>query len=213
MKTKYSIVFLLVIILFTGCIKNDPVIFRDLIAEFDATSYNSNSVGFSTGLTYPIIGRNPGYGRPANTTDSTIRRFAQTLKLRINLVGPQSSKDETVGYEVFSSPLVFFNMPATASCSPSNFPAICPVAFSQTPTASGGSLGIMDAVAGVDYNLTSKGTVTIPANSSFGYLNVDILTTAPASGTGRFIGLMLNNSGSVKVSLNYSQLGLVIDKR
>ncbi|MEP6514456.1 MAG: hypothetical protein ABJA79_11335 [Parafilimonas sp.] len=213
MKTKYSLAILSAVLFFTGCIKNDPVIFRDLVAEFDATSYNANSVGFSTSLTYPITGRNPGYGRVANTTDSTIRRFAQTLKLRVNLVGPQSSKDETVGYEVFSSPLVFFTMPATATCSPSNFPAICPVAFSQTPAASAASLGIMDAVLGTDYNLTSKGTLTIPANSSFGYLNVDILTTAPASGTGRFIGLRLNNSGSIKASLNYSELGLVIDKR
>lgn len=213
MKTKYSILLLLVIILFTGCIKNDPVIFRDLIAEFDATSYNSNSVGFTSGLTYPILGRNPGYGRVANTTDSTVRRFAQTLKLRVNLVGPQSTKDETVGYDIFSSPLVFFNMPGTASCSPANFPVICPVAFTQTPAQAGGTVGVMDAVPGVDYNLTSKGTITIPANSSFGFLNVDILTTAPTSGTGRFIGLRLNNSGSVKASLNYSELGLVIDKR
>jgi hypothetical protein len=199
MKIKYSLTVLLVILVFTGCIKNDPVILRDQLVEFDATSFNNNSLGFSSTINYPILGRNPGYGRVSNTTDSTIRRFAQTLRLRVNLIGPQSSKDETVGYEIFGSPIITFSLPATAS--------------TQTPSSAGATLGIFDAVPGVDYSLPTSKALTIPANSSFGYLDLQILASPAAPGTGRFIGIRLNNTGSLKASVNYSELGLIIDKR
>ncbi|MEJ7674552.1 MAG: hypothetical protein WKF59_18105 [Chitinophagaceae bacterium] len=55
--------------------------------------------------------------------------------------------------------------------------------------------------------------MTIPANSSFGFLDLQILASPAAPGTGRFIGIRLNNTGSLKVSVNFSELGLVIDKR
>ncbi len=199
MKIKYSLTVLLAILVFTGCIKNDPVILREQLVEFDATSFNNNSLGFASTINYPILGRNPGFGRVSNTTDSTIRRFAQTLRLRVNLIGPQSSKDETVGFEIFGTPILTFNQPATAS--------------GQTPSSAGATLGIFDAVAGVDYALPSSKALTIPANSSFGFLDLQILASPAAPGTGRFIGIRLNNTGSLKVSVNFSELGLVIDKR
>ncbi|MEJ7828627.1 MAG: hypothetical protein WKF91_10535 [Segetibacter sp.] len=199
MKIKYSLTVLLAILVFTGCIKNDPVILREQLVEFDATSFNNNSLGFASTINFPILGRNPGFGRVSNTTDSTIRRFAQTLRLRVNLIGPQSSKDETVGFEIFGTPIITFNQPATAS--------------SQTPSAPGATLGIFDAVAGVDYALPTSKALTIPANSSFGFLDLQILASPAAPGTGRFIGIRLNNTGSLKVSVNFSELGLVIDKR
>ena len=199
MKIKYSLTVLLAILVFTGCIKNDPVILREQLVEFDATSFNNNSLGFASTINFPILGRNPGFGRVSNTSDSTIRRFAQTLRLRVNLIGPQSSKDETVGFEIFGSPIITFNQPATAS--------------GQTPSASGATLGIFDAVPGVDYALPTSKALTIPANSSFGFLDLQILASPAAPGTGRFIGIRLNNTGSLKVSVNFSELGLVIDKR
>jgi hypothetical protein len=199
MKIKYSLTVLLAILIFTGCIKNDPVILREQLVEFDATSFNNNSLGFASTINFPILGRNPGFGRVSNTTDSTIRRFAQTLRLRVNLIGPQSSKDETVGFEIFGSPIITFNQPATAS--------------GQTPTSPGTTLGIFDAVPGVDYALPTSKALTIPANSSFGFLDLQILASPAAPGTGRFIGIRLNNTGSLKVSVNFSELGLVIDKR
>lgn len=213
MKTKYFISLITTVILFsTGCIKNEPVILRDSLVEFDATSFNANSVGLSGSLNYPIVARNPGYGRVQNATDSTIRRFSQTIRLRINIIGPQSNKDETVGFEEFASPVATFSVPATATCSATNSPTVCPTGFTQTPAASGATLNITTAVPGVDYESLSK-VVTIPANSSFGFLEVRIATTAAMPGEGRFLGLRLNNSGSLKVSVNYSELGLIIDKR
>ena len=82
-KTNLFIVILITLVSLSSCVKNDPVISNSSVAEFDATALNSNAAG----VTYPIIGRIPGYGRVANTLDSSLRRYLQTVKLRINLVG------------------------------------------------------------------------------------------------------------------------------
>ena len=177
-----------------SCIKNDPVIINNSVAEFDATAVNSNAAG----LTYPIIGRIQGYGRATNTLDSTLRRYQQTVNIRVNLVGPQSGTAQTVGYEVFSSPVTTFTMPATIT--------------GQTPSAAAASLTVTDAVAGTHFTALS-GMLTIPANSSFGFLDLTILNPGATAGSGRFIGLRLNNNGTIKASFNYRDLGLVIDQR
>jgi hypothetical protein len=177
-----------------GCIKNDPVVFTDVQAELDATSWNANAAG----LTYPIIGRNPGYGRVANTTDSTLRRFPQTIKIRVNLLGSQVTKNETLGYELFSSPITSFSMPATIA--------------GQTPAAAAATLAVSDAVAGTHF-APLTGTLNFPAGSSFAFIDVTILNPGSTAGAGRFLGIRLNNNGSIKRALNYSELGLVIDQR
>ncbi|MGQ0739340.1 MAG: hypothetical protein ACT4OJ_09795 [Bacteroidota bacterium] len=178
-----------------GCIKNDPVIFEDRQVEFDATSWNANAAG----LTYPIIGRIPGYGRVANTSDSTCRRLNGTIRIRINLIGPQLTKGETVGYEIHaSSPITTFSMPATIT--------------GQTPSAAAGTLAVTNAVAGTHYAALS-GKVDFPAGSSFAYLDIPILNPGATAGTGRYLGIKLNTSGTLRPAVNYSELGLVIDQR
>ena len=195
MKKNIITTIILALFFFTGCIKNDPVIVSGAVAEFDATAVNANAAG----LTYPILGRNPGYGRVANTTDSTLRRYAQTIRLRVNLVGPQSGKDETVGYTLFTaSPITTFAMPATIT--------------GQTPSSAAATLNVSLAASGTDFTALS-GTLTIPKNSSFGYLDLPILAKTATAGEGKFIGITLNNSGTIQASVNYSQLGLVIDQR
>ena len=199
-----KILFYLLLVTFiglSGCIKNDLVVFTGRQAEIDATSWNANAAG----LTYPILGR-AGYGRVANSQDSTFRRFPQTYQLRINMIGPQSAKDETVGYNTFTSPITSFSMPATGSCT------TCTPTWTQTPAAAAATLTVSDAVAGTHYAALS-GTVTIPANTSFGFINIQILNPGPTAGQGRFLGIQLNNNGTVKAALNYSQVGLVIDQR
>ena len=193
-KINPFIVILLILVSLSGCIKNEPVILSSKHAEFDATALNSNAAG----LTYPIIGRIPGYGRVSNTLDSTLRRYQQTVRLRVNLVGPQSSQSETVGYEIFTSPVTTFSMPATIS--------------GQTPSATGAVLTVTDAVAATHFTALS-GTLTIPANSSFGYLDLPILNAGPTAAAGSFLGLRLNDKGTIKASFNYRELGLVIDQR
>jgi hypothetical protein len=191
---KYISLFTISALLLAGCIKNDPVLYTDSVAEIDATALNANAAG----LTYPILPRVLRDGRASATTDSTLRRNPQTVKIRVNLVGPQSTKDETVGYETFSSPVTTFNFPATAT--------------GQTPSAPAAALTITNAVVGTNY-AALPGTVTIPANSSFGYIDLVILPTASTPATGRFVGIRLTSTGSIKPSENYKELGLIIDQR
>ena len=197
MKKVFSMIAIaiLTLISITGCIKNDPVLVEGRQVEFDATSWNSNAAG----LTYPIMGRIPGYGRVANTTDSTLRRYPQTVRIRVNLIGAQLTSPETIGYEVTTtSPITSIAMPATIA--------------GQTPSAAGATLVVSNAVAGTHYT-TLSGTVTFPINSSFAFLDIPILNTGASAGEGRYIGLKLNNNGSLKPAVNYSELGLVIDQR
>ncbi len=192
---KYISLLTISALLLAGCIKNDPVLYTTSVAEIDATALNANAAG----LTYPIMARVLVAGRAQSTTaDSTVRRNAQTLRIRINLVGPQSKKDETVGYETFASPVTSFNFPATIG--------------GQSPSAPAAVLAISNAAAGTNY-AALPGTVTIPANSSFGFINLSILPTGSTPAEGRFIGIRLNGSGSIKQSVNYSELGIIIDQR
>ncbi len=201
---KYISLLTISALLFAGCIKNDPVIYTSSVAEIDATALNANAAG----LTYPIMTRILRDGRATSTTaDSTLRRYAQTVKIRINLVGPQSKKDETVGYETFSSPITTFAFPATLL-----FTSAVGTPGKQQPGSPAAVLAISSAEAGTNYAALS-GKVTIPANSSFGYIDLSVLPTASTAGQGRFVGIRLNASGSIKPSVNYSQLGLIIDQR
>ena len=186
------------LICFSGCIKNDPVLVVGQQVEFDATSWNSNAAG----LTYPIIGRVPGYGRVANTSDSTLRRYPQTIKVRINLIGAQlSSTTETVGYEVSTlAPITTFAMPVTTTAPP------------QSPAAPATTLAIVNAVAGTHY-APLNGKITFAANTSFAFIDITILNPGPTPGEGRYLGLKLNGTGTLKPALNYNELGLVIDQR
>lgn len=208
MKKFLSIFSVLSIVVFTGCIKNDPVIFdSNRIVEIDQTTWNANAAG----LTYPILTRRPAAGRPVGTAapsgpDSTLRRYSGTIQVRVNLVGPQSTKEETVGFTVFDSPITTVAFPTSLTVQQA------PTAV-QTPASPAATLPVTNAVAGTHYNIVGNATtITIPANSSFGFLNIQIL--APAAATeGRFFGIQLNDKGSLKASVNYSQIGFVIDQR
>jgi hypothetical protein len=197
MKKIFSITAIAVTILisFTGCIKNAPVLVEGKQVEFDATSWNTNAAG----LTYPIIPRIPGYGRVASTADSTLRRYPQIVRVRINLIGAQLTSPETVGYEVTTtSPITSIAMPSTIT--------------GQTPAAAAATLVVSNAIAGTHYTALS-GILTFPVNSSFVFLDIPILSPAATAGEARYIGLKLNNNGFLKPALNYSELGLVVDQR
>ena len=201
---KYISLFTVSALLLAGCIKNDPVIYTTSLAEIDATALNANAAG----LTYPIIPRVLRDNRASSTTaDSTLRRNAQIVKIRINLVGPQSTKEETVGYETFASPVTTFAFPATL-----RFTDTLNAPGRQQPASPAATLAITDAVAGTNFTALS-GKVTIPANSSFGYIDLSVLLTANTAGAGKFVGIRLTSAGSIKPSENYKELGLIIDQR
>lgn len=179
---------------FVGCIKNDDKIFAGSQAEIDATSWNSNAAG----LTYPLLTRVPRFDFVTGSTDSTLRRTAGTVRVRVNLIGAPSKSSQTVGYQVFSTPISTVAFPATIA--------------GQTPAAAAGTLTVLDAVPGTHYAPLS-GKVTIPADSSFGYISVQVLNAGPTAGQARFIGIRLDSTGTLRPAVNYSQLGLIIDQR
>ena len=185
-----------VALLFSSCIKQIEKTYAGKpVAEIDATPLNSNAVG----VNYPILTRVVPEGRPISTTvDSTLRRFAKTVKLRVNLFGPQSDKEETVGYKIVGSPITTIAFPATIS--------------GQTPSRAAATLNVSDAVAGTHYTALS-GKVTIPANSSFGYINLQVLDAGATASQARYLGIRLDSTGSIMPSVNYAELGLVIDQR
>jgi len=209
MKKYFNYILILsgVIAFFAGCVKDltGTVYNGPLLVEIDATSLNSNS----TGQTYPILTRIPAVGRPLTIAcpDSTLRRYPQTIRVRVNLVGAQSSKDIPVTYEVFGSPITTIAFPATIAA---NAMLGCPTA--QIPSAAAATLTVSDAVAGTHFTALS-GTVVIPANSSFGFIDIQILNPGTTAGTAKFLGIRLKDNESIKVSVNYKQIGLVIDQR
>jgi hypothetical protein len=70
--------------------------------------------------------------------------------------------------------------------------------------------GETTAVAGTHFTALS-GTGTIPANSSFGLISVDILNPGATSGSKVLVLQLIDGAGS-KVSFNYSKVGLSISQ-
>jgi hypothetical protein len=195
MRRSRIFIYALFILSLSSCIKQlDKTFTGQSVAEIDAAVLNSSTAP----AIYPIVTRVLPEGKPISTTlDSTLRRLSRNVRVRINLVGPQSSKDETVGYTTFTSPITSIAFPATIT--------------GQTPSRAAATLNVSDAVAGTHYTALS-GKVTIPAGTSFGYIDISILA-ATAATQARFIGIRLDNTGSIPPSENYKELGLVIDQR
>lgn len=194
---KHSIYFFagIAALVFSSCIKQIDKTFKGAtVVEVDATPLNS----VASGQTYPILTRIARHGFPVATADSTLRRLNGTVRIRLNLVGPQTSADQTIGYKIFSSPITSISFPATAT--------------GQTPSRAAGTLTVSSAVSGTHY-ATLSGTCTIPANSSFGYIDLAILDAGATAGQARFLGIQLDSTGSLKPNPNYNKLGLVIDQR
>lgn len=184
------------LIFFTSCIKQIDKTFQgSTVVEMDPSPLNSANATAG----YPVLTRIPAFGIPLRTTDSTLRRLNGTVRIRINLVGPQSDQSQTVGYKVMDvSPLTTIAFPATAT--------------GQTPSAAAATLAVSNAVSGTHYTALS-GTCTIPAQSSFGYIDVNIVNGAATAGQARFLGIQLDSTGTLKPNPNYNKIGLIIDQR
>ena len=194
---KHSIYLLagIAALVFSSCIKQIDKTFQGAtVVEVDATPLNS----VATGQTYPILTRIARHGIPVATADSTLRRLNGTVRIRLNLVGHQTGADQTIGYKLFSTPIATIAFPATAT--------------GQTPSRVAATLAVSNGVAGTHFTALS-GLCTIPANSSFGYIDVAILDPGATAGQSRFLGIQLDSTGSLKPNPNYNKLGLVIDQR
>jgi hypothetical protein len=67
-------------------------------------------------------------------------------------------------------------------------------------------------VAGTHYTALN-GKLTIPAKSSFGYIDVQVLNAGASAGQAKFLGIQLDSTGSVLPNPNYNKIGLIIDQR
>ncbi len=194
-QLKYITVFGM-LFFFASCIKQiDKTINGPVVAEIDATPLNSSNATAG----YPVLTRIPAFARPVSTADSTLRRLNGIVKIRINLVGPQSGTDQTVGYKIMpATPLTTIAFPATAS--------------GQTPAAAAATLSVSNATVGTHFTALS-GLCTIPANSSFGTIDVSVLNSVASAGQARFLGIQLDSTGTIKPNPNYNRLGLILDQR
>lgn len=218
-------IFVAFVFTITSCIKQIEKQFTGTsVAEIDAAVLNANFAAAG----YPVLARYPRPGLPINTTnstssceipqaDSTLRRLGlgRTVSIRVNLVGPQSTEERTVGYRILtSSPITTFDFPATVATVTTSA-ATCgtsAIFAAQLPAVAAGTLAISNAVSGTHFGALS-GKVTIPANSSFGNIQIQLLNSIASAGQGRFLGIQLDSTGTILPSLNYRTLGLVIDQR
>lgn len=161
--------------------KGDPQI------EFDATSLNA----VTSPRTYPILTRVPGYGRTVIATavaatgvvaDPLMTRTSGTIKFRVNLITAQMSTAQIIKYRIVDT---------------------------EKDATTGANVTVTTAQSGVHYN--TSGTFTIPANSSFGEVSIDVLNPGATTGT-RDIVIELLGNDQVKPSVNYSKLGLRISQ-
>ncbi|MCG2616359.1 DUF4843 domain-containing protein [Terrimonas sp. NA20] len=194
---KKVLLFIGIPLVLSSCVKQLDKTFKgETVVEIDAAPLNSNA----TGATYPILTRIPFGGRPLVTaSDSTLRRFNGTVRIRVNLVGPQSPQDQTIGYKVFTT-------------SPTPTAAFAATMTGQTPTRAAATLNLQSAAAGTHFTAL-PGTVTIPANSSYGFIEVNVLNTGTAATEARFLGIQLDSTGSLRPNPNYARVGLAIDQR
>jgi len=194
MKRIYFVLSIVAALAVTGCIKNDPVTFTSELAEFDATSWNANAAG----VTYPVMVRVPIYGAATPTSSFTIHRTSGTVRLRVNMVGPPAKSERTVGFKLFDVPFATVAFPATPAA--------------QTPARAAATLTTAVAVPGTHYTALGN-SITVPADSTWGYINLAILDAGATAGQARTIGIALDSTGSVKASPNYRQIAIAIDQR
>jgi hypothetical protein len=159
---------------FSSCIKQiDKTFTGNPVVEFDIAVLNSATPPFN----YHVATRVAQFGLPITTANSpALTRTSGTIKLRVNLVGPQRDADETISYRVLND--VTPNAPAQL------------------------------AVAGTHYNTGT--TFIIPAKSSFGEVEVQILNPGTSSTIPREVHLELLGNTNLKPSENYKRVGLRI---
>lgn len=189
MKKNILFIFSILALSLSGCIKEKKVTFDDSKAEFDVAAYNARF-----GATdFPLAIRVPTEGRAFLTADPPITRATTNLRFRVNLIGAQRGSAATVKYRVFSV--------GTSAGATITFPA--PVSA---------TLSIFDAVPGTHYTALS-GTCTIPANSSFGYIDIPVINPGVSANTAASIGLELIDGGDIAPSVNYRKVVLLISQK
>jgi hypothetical protein len=188
-KNKLALFILVISIGLFSCIKNNDTIYNGTVVEFDPAVYNSNNAYIlpTDSIAFPILTRNPAIGRAITTADATLARTTSSaVSLRVNLVGAPRKQATIVNYRVVNKNE--YNLIGATSNTNEQ------------------------AVAGTHYTAL-PGNITIPADSSFGYINVTLMNPGTSSATPRELVLMLTESADVKPSRNYKVAGLRISQQ
>jgi hypothetical protein len=181
MKNKLIILILVGVVFVTlsGCIKNDEIIITRNEVEIDWAAFNARTSGYPFTL-FTRVPREPGRG-VYNTANSyggidpvLSRTYADTIRMRINLTGPQLSTAQTfsVGVEA---------------------------AFTTGVEGAAGA-------PGAHFQLIDR-TVTIPANSSFGFCRWVVRNPGVTNNIPVTVCFKLSGNSEIKVAENYQYIG------
>ncbi|MXV17031.1 hypothetical protein [Hufsiella ginkgonis] len=193
MKNLIRLTYVLIAaLLFTSCEKLEeekPVYNGPAQVEIDAAVLNAAL----SGRTYPMLTRIPGYGRPALSTATTFTDVTPNITVPADPLLTRTSG--TVKFRV--------NL-VTAQRSAAE---VIKYRVMDTETIGGTATTVTTAQSGVHY--TTSGQFTLPANSSFGEIEVVILNPGVTTGTRDLVIELLGND-NIKPSPNYSKLGIRI---
>jgi len=201
MKKYFLYITLIGFIFFSACIKEDDKTFQgETTVEIDATALNPVSTPFN----HPLLLQAPRSGIPITlltttcsntaTAEPFIRRTSGSVTLRVNLVGRTEKSNRDIDVVAF---------PVSAQ--------IPSITFRQPSPCSNVTVTTADAIAGTHYAFAS-GKINIPADSSFGYVTINILNAGATAGQARVLGLELRQAG-LKPSENYKRIAIAIDQR
>ncbi len=170
-----------------SCIENDEVLWEKSMVEFDAAAYNAKSTVDKVVKDYTLLLRRPQYGRSVLTSATT------------------SFAADTVITRTWAATNGMFRLRVNlVGAQRSEAQTVSYVVVQDETTA----------VQGTHYGPLS-GTVTIPANSSFGYVEIPILNPGPATGTApTAVRLVLELRGNevLMPSPNYDRIGINISQ-
>lgn len=168
----------------SSCIKQDDIIFEGTTVEIDWSTYNARTAGFP----FPLLTRVPQEpGRGVITSN-----LAGTASIDPLLSRTYAS---TVGTDTITMRVNLVGR--------------------QLSTAQTFQLGVASsfttAVQGVHFALVDN-SVTIPANSSFGFYRWRVLNPGPTNGIPVNLVFQLRGNGSIPVSENFQYIGWQISQ-
>lgn len=144
--------------------------------------FDAASINSATSpFTYRVLSRHPKFGRPETTTGTT----ADPLLTRAMVDPVIKLRVNLVGPHMSAAQSFTYKAITVTPASPN-----------------------LLAVAGTHY--TTTGTFTIPANSSYGEVVVNVLNTGVSSTSPREVHLELDGNGTIGASENYRRIALRI---
>lgn len=192
MKAFKIIAILLLVALFnTGCEKEDFTYKGPLYVEISAIRV----IGTTNSFQY--------YNSRRYTHNRNLAPELGVNRIQVSLIGPQQTSDLVVRYRVYET--VYYDV----------FKNRVVVDQPEGEEGTDWRLVTSTAVAGVNYELAPEGTITIPAGSSFGYIDVNVLTNTDNTNTrtSRMVFIGLVDSDDVTANVPSSMFMLCFGRR